>query len=325
MDTVAPSTTITEFPSSPRPRAPPAWCSWPQMMRPAAAWLAPRAASMAASGSPAIRPSSSAAWRTARTPSRSAPPIRLATSSSPSRPSPGRCSCPAVTPRRRPRVRPRVQRPARRPAGRRQVARPRHNSWRDDAGHHAGGTPRRRDHAGHDSRHHACTTPGATTPGTTPAGPRRARRRAGPRRYDAGRDDSGYDAGWDDAGHHTGWHDSGHNARWDHAGHDPGTTPGGTTPAPPPARRRSARSRGMVRASAVRRAACPVPASSRFVVRLARGGKVSSSRKLNAICKLSADTVRACSVKLSVKVGRKMVAIGTGKRTNRRLGVRSLG
>lgn len=60
-------------------------------------------------------------------------------------------------------------------------------------------------------------------------------------------------------------------------------------------------------------------------MRVARKGKVSASNKIAVVCKLSRDTVKVCVVKLTAKVGRRTVAVGTGRRVNARPGVRSLG
>ncbi|MBO9532775.1 MAG: hypothetical protein J7513_07370 [Solirubrobacteraceae bacterium] len=62
-----------------------------------------------------------------------------------------------------------------------------------------------------------------------------------------------------------------------------------------------------------------------FSIRVSRGGKVGATNRASFLCKLSADSVKVCVVKLTVKVGKKTVTIGTGKRANKKANVRSLG
>lgn len=62
----------------------------------------------------------------------------------------------------------------------------------------------------------------------------------------------------------------------------------------------------------------------RLTAKLAKKGRVAGNR-VTVMCKVTSDAIRTCAVGLYARVGKRVTLIASGKRTNRRAGVRSLG
>jgi hypothetical protein len=62
-----------------------------------------------------------------------------------------------------------------------------------------------------------------------------------------------------------------------------------------------------------------------LTTRIAKKGKANSRHQVSVLCKMTGDTIKVCNVSFYARIGRKVVAIATGRRTLKVAGHASLG